>query len=109
MSESRFQPNPHRPGRGTPLVHNQGWRDHGRAPGRVWPISSSPDQPDPSSKLTYWSEHLPPGEVRPGVRLLTMTHADHQGAARNMAGVSNTALEVSGNGSAAGPDEPRQE
>ncbi|ELK29656.1 RNA-binding protein Raly [Myotis davidii] len=42
----------------------EGWpsgMNHGRAPGCVRPISVSPDRPDPSSKLTYRSEHLPPG------------------------------------------------
>lgn len=33
--------------------------DHERASGRVWPISLSPHQADPSSKLTYQMDHLP--------------------------------------------------
>ncbi|ELK26176.1 Kappa-type opioid receptor [Myotis davidii] len=46
-------------------------RDRRRAPGHVWPISPNPDWPDPSSKLTYRSEHLPPDapEVQPVLTL----------------------------------------
>nr|KAF6378698.1 hypothetical protein mMyoMyo1_009624 [Myotis myotis] len=51
---------PHRCRGGMQEVGQPG-RDRRRPPGNVWPISLSPDQPDPSSKLTYQSERLPPG------------------------------------------------
>ncbi|ELK27210.1 Nuclear pore complex protein Nup107 [Myotis davidii] len=41
-------------------------RDCGRARGHVRPILLSLDQLDPSSKLTYQLEHLPPGEIQEG-------------------------------------------
>lgn len=61
----------HRPGHRTPPVQDWVWggkqkvgqpgRDLRRAPRHVWPISLSPDGLDPSSKLTYQLEPLPPG------------------------------------------------
>ncbi|ELK25909.1 Nance-Horan syndrome protein [Myotis davidii] len=49
-------------GRGGMLEVGQPGRDCRRAPGHVQPVSLSSDRLDLSSKLTYWSEHLPPGD-----------------------------------------------